>query len=80
MFRLRRELQLNKDYRGVNKEVWQIFHRMYGGGPVIMRSELDVYSRDLSNDHVMSKRQNSKKAKKIGSASNIFAPSSKNLA
>lgn len=43
-------LELNKQYRGVNKEVWQIFHRMYGGGPIIVREDLDIYSKDLSKE------------------------------
>ena len=46
-------LELNKDYRGVNREVWQIFHRMYGGGPIIVRDDLDIYSNDLSRDQRM---------------------------
>lgn len=46
--RVRKGLELNKDYRGVNKEVWQIFHRIYGGGPLIVRDEEDIYSQDLS--------------------------------
>jgi hypothetical protein len=45
---IRKGLELNKDYRGVNKEVWQIFHRIYGGGPLIVRDEEDIYSQDLS--------------------------------
>jgi hypothetical protein len=32
---IKQNLKLNVDYRGVNKEVWDIFHRMYGGGPVL---------------------------------------------
>jgi hypothetical protein len=47
---IREGLELNKDYRGVNREVWQIFHRMYGGGPIIVRDDLDIYARDLSKD------------------------------
>lgn len=33
------------DYRGVCREVWEFFHEIYGGGPVIARAELDLYSR-----------------------------------
>lgn len=44
VLRVRKGLLLNVDYRGVPKEVWQIFHRMYGGGPPIVREDLDIYS------------------------------------
>jgi len=36
----------------VNKEVWILLHRIYGGGPVIAREELDIYSQDLT-DHFL---------------------------
>ncbi len=45
---LKSDLQLNTDYRGVNREVWQIFQSLYGGGPTIVRESLDIYSKDLS--------------------------------
>jgi len=45
---LKPNLKLNQDYRGVNKEVWQIFQSLYGGGPTIVRETLDIYSKDLS--------------------------------
>jgi hypothetical protein len=38
---------------------------MYGGGPMIVRDELNIYSRDLSGD--LSKRR------KDSSTSNIFS-------
>mmetsp|Transcript_32576 Transcript_32576/g.103174 ORF Transcript_32576/g.103174 Transcript_32576/m.103174 type:complete len:735 (-) Transcript_32576:61-2265(-) len=31
-------------YRGVNKQVWDIFFSIYGGGPPIVRSRLDIYA------------------------------------
>jgi len=55
------DLQLNKDYRGVNKEVWMIFHRMYGGGPIIVREALDIYSKDLSRELASRNRPHTKK-------------------
>jgi hypothetical protein len=71
-------LELNKEYRGVNKEVWQIFHRMYAGGPIIVREELDIYSRDLSKE--LGPNRNKEMPRKRGSSrvnsssnSNIFA-------
>eukprot|EP00347_Sterkiella_histriomuscorum_P005030 403358170 len=79
---IREGLELNKHYRGVNKEVWQIFHRMYGGGPIIIRQELDIYSRDISKDlqqnsGVKRKEFTSKKRGQSGNrgqpGNNIFA-------
>ena len=49
---VRPNLVLNVDYRGVNKEVWQIFNRMYKGGPLIIREALDIYSQDLSKNMI----------------------------
>lgn len=40
---LKKDLELNKHYRGVNKDVWQLLHKIYGGGPCIVREELDIY-------------------------------------
>ena len=37
-------LERGRDYRGVNEEVWNALHQIYGGGPVIRRYKLDVYS------------------------------------
>lgn len=47
---LRPYLQMQVHYRAVNKNVWQIFHRMYGGGPLIIRRDLDIYSRDAAKE------------------------------
>lgn len=33
-----------KDYRGVNSEVWSFWHARYGGGPVLKRDKIDLYS------------------------------------
>ena len=44
---LKKDLELNKNYRGVNLEVWRLLHKIYGGGPVVVREELDVYSTDI---------------------------------
>jgi ubiquitin carboxyl-terminal hydrolase 20/33 len=30
-------------YRGVNRRVWDYFHRAYGGGPIIMRRSINIY-------------------------------------
>ena len=66
---LREGLEINKQYRSVNKDVWTFFLRMYGGGPLILREQLDIYSRDPS-DELSAKRNQ----RKNGSATNnIFA-------
>ena len=44
---LRGDLVLNEDYRGVNKDVWQLLNKIYGGGPIIVRKKLDIYSKDM---------------------------------
>jgi len=45
-------LVLNTDYRGVNYEVWQLLKKMYGGGPLVVRDELDIYSNDVSEQYI----------------------------
>jgi len=41
-------LELNKHYVAVSKDVWTIFHRTYGGGPIIVRETEDIYSADVA--------------------------------
>jgi len=36
-----------KHYRGVTKEVWQYFHEIYGGGPEILCSSLNIYDSSI---------------------------------
>jgi len=49
---LKSGLQVNKDYRGVNREVWTILHRMYGGGPILVREDpMDIYSREIHTEY-----------------------------
>lgn len=45
---LKKDLQLNKHYRGVNHEVWHLLHKIYGGGPIVIREELDIYAADVN--------------------------------
>ena len=52
-FKIRKNLELNKDYRGVNMEVWTQLHKIYGGGPLIVREELDIYSKDMKNEYLL---------------------------
>lgn len=33
-------------YRGVNKAVWKQFYETYGGGPVLKRSDISIYSEE----------------------------------
>ena len=44
---VKQELELNKDYRGVNIDVWKSLSKIYQGGPLVVRSEMDIYSKDL---------------------------------
>jgi len=37
-------LKPKKHYRAVKKEVWDYFISIYGGGPVIIRTSVDIYS------------------------------------
>jgi hypothetical protein len=41
---LRPKLKPVAHYRGVNEAVWQAYHRLYGGGPVICRQRLNIYN------------------------------------
>ena len=54
---MKQNLELNRDYRGVNRDVWSIFYRMYGGGPTIIREELNIYSKDVSKEIEKKKRE-----------------------
>jgi hypothetical protein len=45
-------LEVNKDYRGVNREVWEQLLQIYGGGPAIVREDLDIYSNDLTEEYL----------------------------
>jgi len=33
----------NTDYRGVNEFVWEAYARIYGGGPIVVRDDIDIY-------------------------------------
>lgn len=56
---------------------------MYGGGPIIVREELDIYSRDLSKDlsqssgsrqkEIASSKRGTSNHKSVGGNNNIFA-------
>jgi hypothetical protein len=50
-------LQLNFDYRGVNFEVWSLLQKIYGGGPLIVREELDIYSKDIKDEYNKDKKE-----------------------
>ena len=52
-------LQLNIDYRGVNFEVWNLLQKIYGGGPLIVREELDIYSKDIKDEYVKDRKEES---------------------
>mmetsp|Transcript_18997 Transcript_18997/g.44303 ORF Transcript_18997/g.44303 Transcript_18997/m.44303 type:complete len:514 (-) Transcript_18997:112-1653(-) len=40
-------LKVVDDYRGVNEKVWEFWHKRYGGGPVIRRRVIDIYSQPM---------------------------------
>ena len=44
-------LELNKDYRGVNLDVWKLLSSTYKGGPLIVREETDIYSQDMEQEY-----------------------------
>jgi ubiquitin carboxyl-terminal hydrolase 20/33 len=43
----RNNLRLRLDYIGVNARVWWLFMHVHGGGPALVREELDIYSTEL---------------------------------
>lgn len=38
------------DYRGVNGAIWNFWQSRYGGGPAIMRRQLDLHSKPIRED------------------------------
>jgi hypothetical protein len=44
---LKPNLHINIHYRAVNANVWYVLQRNYGGGPIIAREALDIYSKDM---------------------------------
>jgi len=49
---IKRGLIVNENYRGVNRDVWTILHRMYGGGPMLVREDpMNIYSKDLQGEY-----------------------------
>lgn len=42
---LRSQLKVVANYRGVNQSVWKAYFKFYGGGPVIVRSKLNIYEK-----------------------------------
>ena len=38
------DLEVSKDYRALPKAVWVRLNQIYGGGPVICRREVNIYS------------------------------------
>jgi len=48
---LKAGLTLNKDYRGVNFQVWRLLQQIYGGGPHVVRDNLEIYSEDVEKQY-----------------------------
>jgi len=42
------------DYRGVNQAIWVFWQQRYGGGPAVLRRQLDLYSAPVREDEVSS--------------------------
>jgi hypothetical protein len=47
---LKQNLQIERDYRMINENVWKIFYDIYGGGPIMKYVEWDIYSQQLEAD------------------------------
>lgn len=45
-------LKRGENYRGVNQDVWRILSNIYGGGPTLVRKELDIYSPHISEQEI----------------------------
>jgi hypothetical protein len=41
---IKQDLVLDQDYYVVSPGVWHVLHDIYGGGPVLQRSDIDLYS------------------------------------
>lgn len=48
---LKKELRVNIDYKAVSSKVWYFFLQTYGGGPIIARESIDIYSKPVSGIH-----------------------------
>lgn len=48
---VRSGLKLRIDYIGVNARVWWLFRHFHGGGPLICREDLDIYSAERRPEH-----------------------------
>lgn len=42
--RIRPDLVLDQDYCVISPGVWGVLHDIYGGGPVLLREDVDIYS------------------------------------
>ncbi|OMJ82294.1 hypothetical protein SteCoe_17075 [Stentor coeruleus] len=42
--KIKKSLEKGKDYRGVNRHVWEALLKLYKGGPEIKRLEVDIYA------------------------------------
>lgn len=54
---LKEDLELNKHYRGVNFQVWNLLQKIYGGGPIVVREELDIYSANVIQEFKENERE-----------------------
>jgi hypothetical protein len=75
-FEIKPNLKFNVDYRGVNKRVWDILIKTYGGGPAIVRDSADIYSNNPFDEMLLNSKVNAyikNKTLMINKPNNIFA-------
>lgn len=46
LWKVRPGLEIERHYKTVCKQVWEKFYKIYGGGPVIIKKEPEIYSED----------------------------------
>ena len=51
---------------------------MYGGGPIIVREDLDIYARDIAHELGDKRGKNKSATRAAGMNPNIFANNQKN--
>jgi len=84
-FQIRPNLTINVEYRGVNKEVWELLSKFYGGGPPIIRDSLNIYGKDMTKEANIKNRNAFFEIiaplsmnKEAGKTMNIFAKKERN--
>ena len=50
MFKIKENLEKNKDYKVLNEHLYMMLHTLYGGGPLLRCSQADIYSIENGNE------------------------------